>query len=160
MRRGVPILFTTARYWFQAVVSVWSVSAPCVRRLYVCVPGGIEERVFGPHQLADMHGYIAELVTQQAAQAHEGRRISHDLLCIGDDFTPAGRRRSGEQTQTPPSSPQRTQRAEESETGTHSHPETPEELGSISFSHTDTYRIKFPRPNTECELKIPLFHVC
>lgn len=93
----------------------------------MCVPGGVEQRVFGPHQFPDVHGDVAELVTEQAAQTHEGRRISHDLLRIRHDFTPSGRRRTGEQTQAPPSSPRRTQRSEESETGTHGHPEEPGE---------------------------------
>lgn len=88
----------------------------------VCVPGSVQQWVFGPHQFSDMHGDVADLVTEQTAQAHEGSRISHDLLRIRHDFTPAGRRRTREQTQTSPSSPRRTPRTQESEAGTCRHP--------------------------------------
>lgn len=59
--------------------------------------------MFGPHQLPDVHGHIAELVAQQTPQAHEGGGIAHDLLRVGHHFTPVGGRRV-EQADVPLSS--------------------------------------------------------
>lgn len=68
------------------------------------LPGRVEQRVPGSHQLPDVHGDVAELVAEQAAQAHEGRGISDDLLRVRHHFGPVGRPRAGEQAQRPASS--------------------------------------------------------
>lgn len=61
--------------------------------------GSVEQRVLRPDQLADMHGHITELVAEEAAQAHEGGRVSDELLRVRHHFAPVRRSRAGEQTQ-------------------------------------------------------------
>lgn len=61
-------------------------------------PGSGEQRVLGPHQLPHLHSDVAELVAQQAAEAHEGRGIAHDLLCLGHHLVPMGWRPGGPTT--------------------------------------------------------------
>lgn len=67
-------------------------------------PGGVEQRVLGAHQLADLHGDVAELVAQQAPQAHEGRRVPHDLLGFRHHLAPGRGRRRAAPRETPPAS--------------------------------------------------------
>lgn len=68
------------------------------------LPGSVEQRVPGSHQLPDVHGDVAELIAEETAEAHEGGGISDDLLRVRHHFGPVGRPRAGEQTQRPPSS--------------------------------------------------------
>lgn len=44
--------------------------------------------MLSPDQLPDVHGDVTEFITEQAAETHEGGRISDDLLRIGDHFSP------------------------------------------------------------------------
>lgn len=58
-------------------------------------PGCGKQRVLSPHQLPHLHSDVAELVTQQATEAHEGRGIAHDLLRLWHHLVPVGRRPRG-----------------------------------------------------------------
>ena len=54
-------------------------------------PGCGKQRVLSPHQLPHLHSDVAELVAQQAAEAHEGRGVAHDLLSLWHHLVPLGR---------------------------------------------------------------------
>lgn len=69
------------------------------------LPGSVEERVPGPHQLPDVHGHVAKLIAEQAAQAHEGGRVAHYLLRVRHHFSPVGSSGGGEQAQSPAGQP-------------------------------------------------------
>lgn len=58
-------------------------------------PGSGKQRMLSSHQLPHLHGDVAEFVTQQAAQAHEGSGIAHDLFCLGHHLVPMGWRPGG-----------------------------------------------------------------
>lgn len=58
----------------------------------------------GSHQLPDVHGDVAELIAEEAAEAHEGGGIADDLLRVRHHFGPVGGSRAGEETQRPPTS--------------------------------------------------------
>lgn len=47
--------------------------------------------MLSPHQLPHLHSDVAELVAQEAAEAHEGRGIAHDLLRLRYHLIPVGR---------------------------------------------------------------------
>lgn len=54
-----------------------------------------------PDELLDVHRNVTELITEQAAEAHEGGRIADDLLRVRHHFTPVRGAGVGEQTQCP-----------------------------------------------------------
>lgn len=54
-------------------------------------PGCGKQRVLSPHQLPHLHSDVAEFVAQEAAEAHEGRGVAHDLLRLGHHLIPVGR---------------------------------------------------------------------
>lgn len=61
-------------------------------------PGRGEQRMLSAHQLPQLHRDVAELVTQQAAEAHEGGGITHDLFGLGYHLVPMGWRPGGPTT--------------------------------------------------------------
>lgn len=68
------------------------------------LPGRVQQRVPGSHQLPYVHGDVAELIAEEAAKAHEGGGIADNLLRVRHHFSPVGGSRAGEKTQRPPTS--------------------------------------------------------
>lgn len=58
----------------------------------------------GSHQLPHVHGDVAELIAEEAAEAHEGGGIPDYLLRVRHHFGPVGGSRAGEETERPPTS--------------------------------------------------------
>lgn len=58
-------------------------------------PGCGKQRMLSPHQLPHLHSDVAELIAQQAAEAHEGRGVAHDLLRLRHHLVPVCRGSGG-----------------------------------------------------------------
>lgn len=81
-----------------------SCSAQLVLLCVVCpprLPRSVEQRVLRPDELAHVHGHVAELVAQQAAETHEGGRVPDEPLRVRHHFAPVRRPGAGQQALRP-----------------------------------------------------------